>query len=432
MRARNDREREVEQLFPTLPKLTDKQERYAIDKCFDKVGYVSKQNVWCTCCSKSFPAAPTVASTGTAKCPWCGEPLKLEKSRKTKEVARWYYSIVTTCKGWQVFRHFVAEKWTRKDYGTFYSVKECVQNWLDAAGHEVTVARSTHYVPYVYDAWNWDKPMAIKDRRRQYSYNPDKYDVDAAFTYPRRALLPIIKRNGFTGRCKTLSAFAQAKLLLTDREAEVLAKNGQYALLGWKWAKGYKEFCMPFAHSIRIASKHGYIVKDASMWMDYLDLLGYFHLDTHNAHYVCPDNLKEVHDHLLARKKRAEERKAAEERRKDAAKWEKIYHEEKARFFGVCFGNEHITVTVIKSVQDMADEGKAMHHCVYDMGYYKKSDSLILTARDTSGKRIETIEVSLKTFSVVQSRGVCNKNTEYHEEIIQLVNDNINLIRQAA
>ena len=45
------------------------------------------------------------------------------------------------------------------------------------------------------------------------------------------------------------------------------------------------------------------------------------------------------------------------------------------------------------------------------------------------GKRIETIEVSLKTLQVVQSRGVCNANTEYHDRIINLVNSNINLIR---
>lgn len=81
----------------------------------------------------------------------------------------------------------------------------------------------------------------------------------------------------------------------------------------------------------------------------------------------------------------------------------------------------------------MAEEGKKMHHCVFAMGYYKRKDSLILTARSAAdGKRIETIEVNLKTFKVVQSRGACNTNTPYHEEIINLVNKNINLIKQAA
>ena len=61
--------------------------------------------------------------------------------------------------------------------------------------------------------------------------------------------------------------------------------------------------------------------------------------------------------------------------------------------------------------------------------YYLKEDSLILSAT-IEGKRIETIEVSLKTLKVVQSRGVCNKNTEYHEQIVNLVNANSRLIRK--
>ena len=72
-------------------------------------------------------------------------------------------------------------------------------------------------------------------------------------------------------------------------------------------------------------------------------------------------------------------------------------------------------------------EGRLMHHCVG--GYHNRKDSLILSAT-IDGKRIETIEVSLATLKVVQSRGVCNENTEYHDRIVNLVNSNVNLIRQ--
>ena len=70
-----------------------------------------------------------------------------------------------------------------------------------------------------------------------------------------------------------------------------------------------------------------------------------------------------------------------------------------------------------------------MHHCVYWNGYYRKDDSLILSAT-IDGKRIETVEVSLSKLTVVQSRGVCNKNTSYHARIIDLVNRNMSLIQQ--
>ncbi|MCF2583510.1 PcfJ domain-containing protein, partial [Bacteroides caecigallinarum] len=70
---------------------------------------------------------------------------------------------------------------------------------------------------------------------------------------------------------------------------------------------------------------------------------------------------------------------------------------------------------------------KLMHHCVGS--YHKRTDSLILSAT-IDGKRIETVEVSLTTFKVVQSRGVCNSNTEYHDRIISLVESNAELIRK--
>lgn len=77
----------------------------------------------------------------------------------------------------------------------------------------------------------------------------------------------------------------------------------------------------------------------------------------------------------------------------------------------------------------MAEEGKALHHCVYTNEYYKKKDSLILSAKNSEGARMETIEVSLKSFRVVQSRGLQNENSSWHKEILKLVENNINLIK---
>ena len=67
-----------------------------------------------------------------------------------------------------------------------------------------------------------------------------------------------------------------------------------------------------------------------------------------------------------------------------------------------------------------------MHHCVYTSAYYSRPDCLILTAQ-IGEEHIETVEVSLKTFQVVQSRGVCNKPMEYHDRIINLVERNMDL-----
>ena len=108
---------------------------------------------------------------------------------------------------------------------------------------------------------------------------------------------------------------------------------------------------------------------------------------------------------------------------------EKRFHELKSKFFGISFTDGTIQVRVLESVQEHLEEGVAMHHCVFSNRYYLKEDSLILSAT-IEGRRIETIEISLQTLKVVQSRGVCNKNTEYHEQIVNLVNANSRLIRQ--
>lgn len=80
----------------------------------------------------------------------------------------------------------------------------------------------------------------------------------------------------------------------------------------------------------------------------------------------------------------------------------------------------------------MAAEGEAMHHCVYNMKYFSKDNSLILSARDKDGNRLETIELDLRTLEIVQSRGKCNGTTPYHDQIVSLVKDNIGLFRKAA
>ena len=439
MKPTSTYQRHIVELSNKLPSITEKQKQWAFDHCFETGGYQYGDNVWCMYCGETFRTDNTTEFInavvgGEAICPHCGRKLKLENSRKKKFSESWYYTIITTFKGFQVCRHFIVEKWMRRDRAElrkpYYTINEAVQNWIDENGRETIIARPCKALFRIYDAWDFSKPMEIRRRRQTYNYNPDKYDIEAKYIYPRRSVLPKIKRNGYLGRFHGISASELFKILLTDREAEILAKNGQFDLLRHKHKRGYKE--LPFAHAIRIANRNKYIIKDASMWFDYMELLVYFNLDTHNAHYVCPRNLKAVHDSLLAKKDRIEAKLELERKMAEARKWEAQYQETKGKFFGICFGNEDIVITVIQSVAEMAEEGQAMHHCVFQMEYYKKPNSLILSAKDRNGKRIETIEIDLKTFKVVQSRGVCNKNTAKHEEILKLVRDNIKLIKQAA
>ena len=140
-----------------------------------------------------------------------------------------------------------------------------------------------------------------------------------------------------------------------------------------------------------------------------------------------PMSMKSLLPVMVAKRNLQRERERTEQQRQKAIEDEKNYLKAKGIFFGLVFSDSLICIKVIESVEEMVEEGRIMHHCVG--GYHNKANSLILSAT-IDGKRIETIEVSLKTLKVVQSRGVCNSNTEYHDRIIRLVEDNAGLIRQ--
>ena len=271
--------------------------------------------------------------------------------------------------------------------------------------------------------------MEIRSKRGEtcYSLMPNA-------TFPRKKILPIIKRNGMRNGFHGLSPFRMFYLLLTDSKAETLMKAKQHSIL-----KYYVEHSWKINNhwaTIKICLRNKYKVSDASIYFDYLDLLSYFGKDLHNAKYVCPRNMKKEHDKLAARKHvilerehRIREQQAEERKKLKAIEDEQKFLEMRKKFFGMEFSDGKITVRVLESIEAFMEEGKTMKHCVFSNQYYLKSDSLILSAC-LNGKKLETVEISLKSLKVVQCRGKHNSNTEFHDDILKLVNKNIPLIRK--
>lgn len=251
----------------------------------------------------------------------------------------------------------------------------------------------------------------------------DKYHPDSVFK-------PQYTRMGIDYRLHGLSFLDAINAIPVNPKLETLLKAKRYDLLSHWYSLRYK--VSSYWPSIKICLRNKYKIKDASMWFDYLDLLTRYHKDLHNAYYVCPTNLKRAHDLYVAKKKRDDEkaRKARDmQRLLELKKYAEDYIKEKSKFFDLKLSDGKIVVIPLKSLEEFQQEGEIMHHCVFSNEYFKKKDSLILSAR-IGKKHIETVEVNLKTFSIVQSRGVCNKNTEYHDSIVKLVNNNMNLIRK--
>lgn len=432
MKPRTKIQKEVALLFPKLPEPTRSQRAW-LDTCHPHKAYAGKTTAWCSECCKSFAYPIATRDEEYVRCAHCGVKLRLQHTRKVVAKEEWYATIYATFHGWQVARHFLVRYEMRKGAGGKSFAQEVVQIWLNDKGQNVIVATS-RVMNYYRECWT-GKPMEIREEPRglrYYSVSP--YQIWSHYIYPHSRVLPIYKRNGFTHEGIFGAPEIMFPAIAKYSHIEELMKTKQYDVLRYVYGNGGKD-CVnepQYMHAIRICNRNGYIIKDASMWFDYIDTLNSLHLDTHNAHYVCPRNLAEAHDKMIARYNKIVEKQRQEEEKKTLAKWEPKYRKSKGMYFGIVIGNEKIVISVLKSVADVMAEGIAMHHCVYDREYYKKDNTLLLSARDKSGKRIETIELNTKTWKVVQSRGVCNKCTEYHDEILNLMNENIGQFKRVA
>lgn len=422
MKPKTRIQKEVARLSKRLPVLTDTQKTYAFRHCFKH--YAIKRadgtNI-CTECGHSWKSDHDLADTICGcTCPHCGMELEALRTRKRVFSDSEYFSVITTCKQYQVIRFFFVKSRYKAGQPAEYSVYEVVQRWISPNGTKMTVARLRGMSFIYYDLWSEYSDMEIRKNGGLRAY-----DIDPVCTYPRKRFIPELKRNGFNGDFHRILPYDLFSAILADSRAETLLKAGQYAMLRY-YLRSSCDIGKYWA-SIRICIRNGYTIPDGSMWRDMIDLLRHFGKDTNSPKYVCPTDLKAEHDKLVAKRNRQRERERSEDERRKMIENEKNYLKAKGMFFGLVISDDLILVKVIESVEEMITEGRLMHHCVG--GYHKRANSLILSAT-IDGKRIETIEVSLITLKVVQSRGVCNSNTEYHERIIKLVEDNAELIRQ--
>ena len=341
-------------------------------------------------------------------------------------------TIVTTHKGWTVVRTFFCQD----DEARGIICDEVYENWIDDDGNEIILSKSYNRSPF-YFSWKTDSEWGINRHNGHcsgYFVMDDVYKVGQNYIYPVQRVTKKLRRNGYdrSAMFVDVEPVILMRLLLTNPTAEWLVKVGQYRVLEYLAKYGNVDEGVKFntglMGAVKICVRNGYHIYDASMYADYVDLLRYFGKDTHNAFYVCPKDLRAEHDRLVKKKQRIEEKKELEQRIREAARHEKSYKEHRGLWFGICFGNDDIVVTVIQSVAEMAEEGAKMHHCVFANEYWnvkKHPDSLILSAKDRQGNRLETVEVNMKTWSIVQSRGLLNDPSERHDEIIELVKENM-------
>ena len=418
MKPRNKFEKAVLAQSKNLRPISQKQLNWAFRECIDHYAYrLPKGRTTCMDCGHSWLMAE---QTEKCSCPKCKAKLQVRQTFARKLPQKQYFNILTTSGEYQVLRMFLLIVEMEKGSKARPYALEIGHYWWNAQGRMAVVAIQRVLGCYI-DTFSFCSPLAIRSDNQAYqhiAYSP---------LYPEYKTTEILRRNGFDGDFHDIVPTRLIPALLSDPKAETLMKAGQYPMLRYYLQSSFD--IGAYWASIKICIRNGYTIEDGSMWRDMIGLLRHFGKDTNSPKYICPSDLKAEHDRLVRKRNTQRERTLLAERMQEAINHEDEYRKLKGVFFGITFTDGTLQVRVLESVTEFAEEGTKLHHCVFSNSYFLKKNSLILSAT-IDGKRIETVEVSLKTLEVVQSRGLHNSNTEYHDRIVNLVNSNVNLIRQ--
>jgi DNA-directed RNA polymerase subunit RPC12/RpoP len=424
MKPRNKNEEHIVFLSKKMGDISKKMEDFLIKKDLLSYCYFNKtirkedgtSLCWCSDCGQSFRIDP---KKKTVVCPHCGHKLDtiLTENRLLRYVS--YLSIVTTYKGIQVERMFQHYQYPKKGSPLYESLNECYQTWIDEKGKIYVMAKKSNNFSYYTDIYDFTSEMSIKQNIEHWRYN-----IKAEYTKIVR-LLPLLRHHGLAKDTYGYTIRDYIHLILNEPFFETLIKSGQEVLV-----RKYDSRIKKYAKSICICIRNKYIVKDVSLWLDYMDMLVEEGKDIHNAFYVCPKDLLKEHNQLLQRKNKRKKEEIIKENQEEMRKYDPIYAEIKKPYLNIVITDKTngITIHPLQNIEEFIEEATAMHHCVFKNAYYKKDDSLILSARDSEGKRLETVEFDLKKGEVIQSRAVCDGATPFHDKIVDIVNSNAMVI----
>lgn len=415
MKPRNKVEREVVKLSTRLPQLSDKQRKWAIETC------ISEDDAY----------------------------------RYSDRFAKGCFYLVATFKGWQVLRYFQVRAKFRYHKMVEYKIyfKECMQHWLKDG--EYVFLSKQRVNGYCSDSFCAFGNLEIRTHTQwgglgdprdlgwdgiYYSSVQDKY---------KYALKDFGSKIDFDAIFRSVNAHSfNETLMRNDLEA-------------WKACKYHEAvYDKNLMDAVKIAIRYGHsgYLRD-SLWWDMIDSLRYLKKDLRNPILVCPSDLRLAHDKWLQasqnkKKKMAdrmekmrqiqEERrmleymetqvKREEENKQKAKALSSIYVACRKQFFDLDITSGGIHVKALRSVEEFFEEGKEMRHCVFANGYYdvnKKPNCLILSAK-VNGQRMETLEIDLASYTVVQCHGKHNQNSPFHDTILNLVRENMWQIRSCA
>ncbi|MFH6999384.1 PcfJ domain-containing protein [Flavobacterium sp. FlaQc-57] len=417
-------EKHIVALSQSLAPITPEMQSWAEKNIFLKWGALSRGKFHCLDCGHAWKPQCETKSLKFTKCTSCKGKLKMYQYNQVlfKEIE--YSAVVTKASEFQIVRIICSHKLMKKNnLPTFYH-KEVMQHWIDPKGEVRTLSLSTNPFSQAYDSWQYYSNLEIRPKDFQ---NSPKYRINPYRIYPKIKILPILKRNGFKKAFYTIKPQVLLSSLLKDSYTETLLKTTKTRLLRYYLESPDQQIRNNW-QAVKICLKNNYTISDFGIWEDYLDLLRWFKKDICSALLICPNDLNGEHDKLVQKKQEVQRKKYLLQMRAEIKEAQILYAEQKKQFFGLCFTQADITITVLENVRQFMEEGDNLRHCVFTNEYFKKNDSLLFSAR-IDNTPLETIEVSLSKMEVSQCRGLKNKNSKHHKVILNLINRNLYQIR---
>lgn len=465
-------QKEIESLVPSLPKITDAQFNWA-KKNFTYFVIVRNMGEYVRCPECGCKFIPNEQRKNKSRwnntdrevrCPHCGSIIQVGvregyTGSKMRNKHEDFFEVMQVVGEWQVTRLFYMRRYchVRKE-NTPWEFYECCQAWNNPK-YKTTYFRALdkscmctyHFNPY--SLWEWhylyDEKQKIyltsgatlKELKPRRIGGANYFETNNICQGAQ--VLPFYQQRGITidairnvkKNAMWLFECVSLKRDKVNPMYETLLKAKDYAMFNKvesDYAVSEKKIDALYT-AWRICQRNGYQRKDDTEWFDLVEMLAERGMDYHNPHYVCPADLHRAHQELVVRaqreRERLEEQREMErlQREKDT---EKNLAKRVARYLDMDIRGNGLHLVVLSDIKMFHDEGNALGHCVYTCGYYRKEDSLLLSARGRGGKRWETIEVSLKDLKVLQCYGYGDKFTEKHQEILDLVNSNMWQIKE--
>ena len=376
---------------------------------------------------------------GQKECPYCHVKFTdIPHQYQRKEIA---YHMELEAKGdIQLTRIYRVERCTQYGKKSFTDVLEVERIFYAPDGERRVFARGVQGLSPYYDAFSLWSSITIRREGRNMSWRAKlRYNLSMN-TYHINSLTQQWKYKNIPEIMKRYGNNTSALRIIAYPWAETMLKVGQEALFR-HMVHNYEIMPKGTEHALKICSRHHYVINDPSLWIDTIALLKYLHMDTHNPKFVCPEDLRALHQKLYQRKCKVDDRRyeramitRRENEMKRKAEQDKKYAEmlnnwqkHFGKLLSLDIAGTNLDIRPLQSVDEFKQEGDTMHHCVYAMGYYdynKRPNCLILSAKDGEGKRLATIEYDMKNLTIVQCRAACNRVPERDEEIRGLINSN--------